>query len=193
VLRDVVPREWPKKLFSASAEAWADLIATGEALALARDMLSFMQQRLWPAKDTRDYNFLEDWEAAFSLQQKGDEDKRTDRVIANLRQRGTMTQDLVKTIMCRAWGVDDPSRVGLESASPSAVWTEGPDEEWQWAKALSEMYIYDSTEAAMPDEDLIQDLIAKNKPTFETWYYGQYRLLKWYAGGQGTWNYATWG
>ena len=40
--RAVIPREWPKRLFGGDSQAYSDLIAFGEALALARDWLSFL-------------------------------------------------------------------------------------------------------------------------------------------------------
>jgi len=169
IFRDVIPREWPKRLFGAGSQSYKDLIALGESLALVRDMLSFMQNAVIPALD-ENYIFLTDWETAFDIKPKGTESERMDRVIAMFRQRGTMTQDLVKAIMCRAWGSNDPSVVSI--ISPAM--TPAPQCAKHGAFLGANMHIYHTAQTAEPDDALIQDLIARVRPTWEYWTYGRY-------------------
>jgi hypothetical protein len=198
IFRETIPREWPKRLFGLGSEAYKDLVAFGETLALARDMLSVLQHNIWPALDVNDALFIDRWEEVFGLQPDGSNDVRTSRLIAVMRQRGTMTEDLVKAIMCRAWGSDDPSIVSLANPAAADVASVAPSEDWMWAQLQSQMYIYHTAETDLPNAGLISDLIIKNKPTFENWYYGQHFRLKWEGppggpgGGEGGWNQGCW-
>jgi hypothetical protein len=160
-------------------------------------MLSFLQHYIWPARDD-DYIFIDRWEEAFGIQPDGTEADRVNRLISFMRQRGTMTQALVKSIMCRAWDSDDPSVVTLRNVDPADVAALGTIADHQAAELLSQMYIHHTAETASPDASLMQDLIAKNKPTYENWYYGRYYRLKWEGppggpgGGEGAWNQGCW-
>ena len=168
IFRETIPREWPKRLFGAESQAYSDLVAFGEALALARDMLSMIQHNIWPADDASDNLFTDRWEESFGIQPDGTSAERTDRLIAVMRQRGTMTEDLVRAIMIRAWGLSDPSLLTLTSPDPADVATENPAEDWQWAYPQTNMHISLTSEASAPDQGLAEDLIAKIKPTWET-------------------------
>ena len=197
IFSETMPREWPKRLFGAGSQAYQDLIAFGEAMALARDWASLLQHNIWPALDGNDFIFGGRWEETFGLQPQGTQDERTDRLIAFLRQRGTMTQALVKAIMARAWNSDDASAVTLRNVDPADVAALGTIPDWQAAQLLSQMYIHHTAESAAPNASLVIDLISKNKPTFENWYYGQYYRLKWGSVplpglGEGGWNQGCW-
>ncbi len=198
IFRETMPREWPKRLFGAGSQAYQDLIAFGEAMALARDLASLLQHNIWPALDAVDFILSDRWEEAFGIQPSGTNTERTDRLIAFIRQRGTMTQTLVKAIMARAWGADDASAVTLVNVDPADVAALGTIPDWQAAQLLSQMYIYHTAETTAPNASLIRDLIAKNKPTFENWYYGRFYRLKWEGppggpgGGEGGWNQGCW-
>ena len=188
LLKQVVPRQWPHRLFAKDSEAWLDLEALGESLALMRDILQFMQRGLWPGKDIGG-TFVSLWEAVFDLEPAKTLALRKQRLEAAMRQRGTMNQQLVKAIMAAAWGHANSDLVGLES--PTQGWTASDD---QGGAFLGDnMHIYDVAEAAEPDPMII-DLIAKTKPTWQIWSYGQYKRLKWgVAGAEGSWDNATWG
>ena len=192
IFRDVIPREWPKRLYAQGSQAYADLIAFGEALALARDMTSLLQHNIWPALDT-DYLFTDRWEESFGLQPSGTNSQRVDRLIAHMRQRGTMTQDLVKAIMCRAWGSNDPGIVQLTSPDPADVATAAPDSEKAWAFNQTNMHISQVGAPGSIDQGLAEDMIAKAKPTWETWTVGQLRILNWGVHAiDGEWNQRVW-
>lgn len=168
--RDVFPRAWPARLYVSGSDAYSDLVAFGESMALARDMVGVLTHNIWPAADANDHLFIDRWEEVFDLQPDGSFDERTSRLIAIMRQRGTMTQDLVRAIMCRAWNTDDPGAVSL--SSPAA--TPAPQCEVHGAFQGSNMHIYHTAQSAAPDVGIIEDLIAKCKPTWETWTYGRY-------------------
>lgn len=200
IFRSVIPREWPKRLFGGESNAYNDLVALGESLALARDMLSILQHNIWPTKDETDQLLTDRWEESFGIQASGTDSDRTNRLVAFMRQRGTMTSDLVKSIMCRAWGSDDPAIVTLISPTPGDVAAVAPTEDWQWADLQSQMHIYHTTEAEEPDYNLMEDLISKNKPTYENWSFGRYNAAKYEGsggpeggpgGGVGTYDHAT--
>jgi hypothetical protein len=194
ILRDVTPREWPKRLFAQGSQAYADLVAFGESLALARDMLSFLQHNIWPAKDANDNVFTDRWEAVFDIQPSGTTDDRTSRLIALFRQRGTMTEDLVKAIMCRAWDSDDPDVVRITYPDPADVATLNPAEDWQWALPQTNLHLYHFTETVEPNWKIAQDIINKIKPTWETWSFGKNRYLKWGVhADDGEWDRRVWG
>ena len=194
IFRETIPREWPKRLFGAGSQAYSDLIAFGETLALARDMTSLLQHNIWPALDGNDNIFTDRWEEAFGIQASGALDDRTSRLIAFMRQRGTMTEDLVKAIMCRAWDSDDPSAVSIVSPDPSTYAASGAVEDWQWAYLGHNLHIYHTAETAEPNRSLAEDMIRKIKPTWETWSVGQYKFLAWGTPGEeGAWDQAVWG
>ena len=199
--RSVIPREWPKRLFGAGSQALSDLIAFGESLALARDMLSFLQNSLYPNQDTTGI-FTEDWEGVYGVQANGTITERNDRLVAMFRMRGTMTQDAVKTVMCRAFGIDDPTAIGITSPTPAAVAVVlgASTDEWRWCRLQMQMHIFHLTETIDPDFDIAADLIAKIKPTWETWTFGRYLDGKYEGsggpeggpgGGEGTYNHCT--
>jgi hypothetical protein len=169
VFKDVIPREWWAGLFASESEAYYDQVAFGEALALARDMLSFLQNSIWPTQDTN-HIFTERWERVYGVNPKGSLDDRANRLIALFRQRGTMTEDLVKAIMCRAWDSDDPSIVAISSPAM----TPAPQCAKHGAFQGANMHIYHATGAAAPNQGIIEDLISKIKPTWEYWTWGQY-------------------
>ena len=197
IFRETMPREWPKRLFGAGSQAYQDLIAFGEAMALARDFASLLQHNIWPALDGNDFILNDRWEETFGLQPQGTQDERTSRLIAFMRQRGTMTQTLVKAIMARAWNSENPDVLTLVNVDPVDVAALGAIDDYQAAQLLSQMYIYHTAETVYPAVSLIIDFIAKNKPTFENWYYGQYFRGKYEGppggagGGEGTYNHAT--
>jgi len=200
IFREVIPREWPKRLFAPGSQAYSDLIAFGEALALARDFASLLQHNIWPALDANYRIFMERWEGVFGLQPDGTSDQRTSRLIAVMRQRGPMTESLVKAIMCRAWNTDDPSAITIVHPDPADVAAATPTAEWEYAALQTQMHIYHTAEGAEPDYGLAADLIAKNKPTWENWYVGRYNHGKYEGsggpeggpgGGVGTYNHCT--
>ncbi|MEE9367157.1 MAG: hypothetical protein V3W44_10745 [Dehalococcoidales bacterium] len=191
--RDVIPREWPKRLFGAGSQALSDLIAFGESLAIVRDYLSFLQNSLYPNQDTNGI-FTEDWERVFGVQASGTIAERNDRLVAMFRTRGTMTQDAVKTVMCRAFGIDDPTAIGIISPTPAAVAVLNPPEVWQWVFPQTNMHIFHLAETIEPDWDIAQDLIDKIKPTWETWSFGKRMQLKWGVhADDGEWDRRVWG
>lgn len=188
IFTNTVPREWPKGLFGKGGQAWLDLEALGESLALARDVMEVVIRRIWPARDD-DGTFLSDWETVFDVTPEPTIAKRQDRLIAKFRQRGTMTQDLVKAIMCRAWGSDDPSTVTL--TSPTQGWA--AVDETDAARLGHQMHISQTAGTDEPDP-MIEDLISQNKPTWENWYYGKTATLKWGAhADDGEWDRRVWG
>ena len=188
ILQEVIPRQWPPKLFAKDGNAWKDLKALGESIALMRDILQFMQRYLWPNKDAGGV-FIAMWEDVFGLGPANTLALRQQRLEAAMRLRGTMTQEQVKAIMAPAWGHTNTDGVGLES--PTQGWTASDDQ--SGAFLGDNMHVYDSNEAAEPDPMII-DLISKTKPTWQFWSYGRYKRLKWgVAGAEGTWDNATWG
>jgi len=202
IFRAVIPREWPKRLFGGDSQAYSDLIAFGEALALARDWLSFLQNSLYPNQDSNGI-FTARWERVYDVQPKGSITDRNNRLVALFRQRGTMTEDAVKAILCRAWDSDDPSILSFESPDPADVATAmgAGTTEWQWAQLQTQLHIYsNSAPTAEPDYSIIADLIAKIKPTWEKWTFGRYNHGKYEGsggpeggpgGGEGTYNHCT--
>ena len=194
IFRETIPREWPKRLFGAGSQAYSDLIAFGETLALARDMTSLLQHNIWPALDANDNIFTDRWEEAFGIQASGTLDERTSRLIAFMRQRGTMTEDLVKAVMIRAWNLDDPSLLTITSPDPADYAASGAVEDWQFAYLGGNMHISLTSEATAPDRGLAEDLMRKIKPTWETWSVGQYKFLAWGTPNEeGAWDQAVWG
>ena len=191
--RAVIPREWPKRLFGPGSQAYSDLIAFGEALALARDWLSFLQNSLYPNRDTNGI-FTARWEGVYGVQPKGSITDRNNRLVALFRQRGTMTEDAVRAILCRAWDSDDPSILSFESPDPADVATLNPAVDWQWAFPQTNLHIYHTAQTREPDYSIAFDLIAKIKPTWETWSIGKRNNLIWgLHATDGEWDRRTWG
>lgn len=195
----VIPREWPEGLFGLETNGEGDLQATGETLALARDFLEQVLRYLWPQTviDSIDDDgiWLDDWEAVFNTTGgSSDLTARAERLVAAFRQRGTMTEALVQAIMAPAFGETDPSKIAFESPTAAAVAAASPDEDWQWVFLHTNMHIYHADETTAPDQEMAETLIAKIKPTGDTWSVGQYKRLKWGTPGEeGAWDQATWG
>ncbi len=113
-----------------------------------------------------------------------------------MRQRGTMTEDLVKAVLIRAWNLDDPSLLTITVATTTEIVAEmsATSEEWQWTFAQTNMHISLTSEASAPDQGMAEDMIRKIKPTWENWSVGQYKFLAWgVAGAEGAWDQAVWG
>jgi hypothetical protein len=188
LFKQVIPRQWPTGLFGRDGNAWKDLTSMGESYALVRDLLQFLQRYLWPTKDDGGV-FVPLWEEVFNISPAGSLTTRKNRLIATMRQRGTMTEDLIKALFAPAFGSNDADSVGLES--PTQGWTASDDTDGAFLG--NNMHIYSADESTEPDPMII-DLIAKVKPTWQIWSYGQYKRLKWGTPGEeGTWDHATYG
>ncbi len=198
VFRKVIPREWPENLFGIGTQGMSDLIAFGESLALTRDLLEFMLRNLWPGRDTVNGLFLSRWEAVFDISPAATIDERANRIIASMRQRGTMTSDLVKAIMAPAFGSANPGDVVFESptsADAEAAYSTTTSSDAQGVLLGTTMHIYSgATPPVEPDFALAYDLIERIKPTGDSWSVGKFNRLFWgVAGAQGSWDRATWG
>jgi hypothetical protein len=152
-------------------------------------MLSFLQNSIWPTQDTN-HIFTERWERVYGVNPKGSLDDRANRLVALFRQRGTMTEDLVKAIMCRAWDSNSPADVTLTSPDQTVA----PECAKHGAFLGANMHISSTADAAEPNAGIIEDLISKVKPTWEIWTYGQYQTLVYGTPGEkGSWDHACWG
>jgi len=174
IFKDVIPREWPARLFQAGAEAYHDLIALGESLALARDVFAHVQHNLWPQEDD-DMLFISRWESAFGFQADGTDAERIQRIIAAFRQRGTMTMGAWFAIILKAWGLEDPSLIAYTMPTVADVVATETLGASTYMRAFSFLHIYLVAETSDPDLSLKNDLIATNKPTWETWFAGKYQ------------------
>lgn len=199
--RKTVPREWPRNLFADESEGFKDLVAFGEALALSRDMLNQVMAYIWPARDSVDGVFVDDWEGAFNLRPgSADLDERIDRLIAAFRQRGTLSADQTKAILSYAFGSADPADVSIEIANATdlaSAWAAGDtsmNAGLSYLFTMNCVHVYHTSESVAPDQDLLEYLISRIKPAWEFWSGGQYNRLKWgVAGAEGAWDQATWG
>ena len=198
IFRTVIPREWPENLFGPGTQGMGDLKATGESLALARDMLEFALRYIWPGKDTGSGYFLSDWEKVFGISPAATLASRSYRIIASMRQRGTMTEGLVKAIMAPAFGTTDPAEVAFDSPSSADVAAEysaTATTENHVAFLGTNLHIYSgATPQVEPDWGLAADLIARIKPTGDTWSFGKSNYLIWGVhADDGEWDRRTWG
>jgi len=175
IYRTVVPREWPARLFAVGSEAMSDLIAHGESFALARDLLQFVQSYIIPENDSTYAIFLDKWEEVFNVAPAATTGLRIDRLVAALRQRGTMTRALTRAIMCRAYSKTAPSSVTLVSptaANVAATDTLGDETK---IRGGTSMHIHYWDESIDPDLSLAWDLINQIKPAWEQWTVGKWQ------------------
>ena len=190
VYKKVIPRDWPFGLFNPEAEAWYDLQAIGESLAMTRDMMQWVLTAYFPRWDTN-AAFLGRWERVLGISLAATIAAREERVTSHLRTiRATMTQDQVKAAFARAFGSDSADDVSLTSPTAADIATAAPAEDWQWVLASTVMHIFSTGGSINPDRKIVDDLIDRLEPTGETWTCGQYDVLKWDTAG--AWDQAVW-
>jgi hypothetical protein len=176
----------------------SDLKAFGESLALSRDLLEFALRYIWPGKDTGSGYFIPDWETVFNISPAATLADRSYRIIASMRQRGTMTSDLTKAIMAPAFGTTDPNSVSFASPTSTeaeAAYSTTTSDDKQAVFLGTNMHIYSSASPPVePDFALALDLIERIKPTGDTWSVGKFNSLIWGVhANDGEWERRTWG
>ncbi|MHC4891273.1 MAG: Kelch repeat-containing protein, partial [Planctomycetota bacterium] len=110
--KDIVPRAWPKRLFSPTSESHKDHQALGESIAYPRQLLEWILRTIYPFKDDEGL-WLPRWETAFGIKPAGTIAERKTRLIAEMRNRGTFTKALMYAIFSRVWNTDDASAITL--------------------------------------------------------------------------------
>lgn len=185
-----IPSEWPRGLFRTDGQAHADHQALGEVLAYVRQAAEWMLRTILPQNDD-DELFLDRWEDALGLQSYNSAiTTRQQAIVAEWRRRGTVTDALVRSILCAAWGSDDPAVVSLASPDPADVDSVDTLGEETSGRHQSNLHIYRTEEGEAPDYLLAEYLIDRIKPASEHWSVGQYRTGIY---DSGTYDRCVWG
>lgn len=176
--RKMIPRAWGRGLFKMDGDGWKMLLATGEALSLAREAIEWMLQRTLPDNDSTGM-FLDRWEAAFRIAPADTIASRQDRLMATMRQSGQpISEDAVRSMMVRAWGETDPDEVllasstGAQRAAADTLYASG--NVTTYSREGTSMHIYKRNEDAHPDYSIANDIIAAIQPAGNTWSVGRY-------------------
>lgn len=109
IYRSVTHRFFPA-IWTDDSQAWLDQEVVGHILSWVRKSMEYLVRRIFPHLDTGDL-FLEWWEKALSLASTGDVTTRTNRVLAKMRNRGTLTMERLQAIMAPIMNIEDPTNV----------------------------------------------------------------------------------
>lgn len=188
IFADVVPREWPKMLWRRGGNAYLDNQALGESVALVRQLMRWMTDTVLPHQDD-EAQFLERWEAAFSLPRASTLGERQDNLVSAWRYRSTVTQDVVKAVFCNCWGFKaDPSVVTVVAGDIADIAVEATLGAKSFAFAHNHLHIYHTAQTAHPDYTQADTLIAKMQPMWATWTIGRYKYAPKWSTADLTWK-----
>lgn len=187
--KNMSPRLWPRRLLKAASNAWKDAQVVGLALAGGRKLLEWQTTSYHPQNDTERL-YLDDWLDAFGLRSSGSDTTDQNAIVAKMRERGTLTDAVVKSMFARAFGVDDPSSISIVAGDPATIPGDATADDY--AKIQSSQHIFNTSETADPNRKLVDSLLRQVRGTGETWTAGRYQTARWDKAGRG-WDVATWG
>jgi hypothetical protein len=174
--REYVPMEAPRFLWKRGGQAWLDLQALGESLALARQFLEWVLRCYLPNRDTTG-QLLERWEDDYRLQPAATVADRIIAVIAKMREPGTLTILHAKELLCSVFGTNDPAEVScvypLAADMTTAADATGTTEQ-QWAEMAFQVHWYSTGEDVEPNQSLFERLWRRIAPVTEDWSCGRY-------------------
>lgn len=174
IYKRVIPREWPRGLFSSDSDALADLQAFGESMGLARDLMEWLLRAFSPRLDSTG-TLLGRWEDALGISRQALIATRLAWITARCRLLSKyMTEADIKGIMCWAWGSTDPAVVSLVHPDTSTIVTYDTLGVVTYVQNQNCLHIYRTGESAAPNYRLADSLIAQIKPTWQDWTVGQY-------------------
>lgn len=179
----------PQGLVSEDGQAAADWESLAEMLGHVREMMDWIYHSITPQTDTESLQ-LARWRQDLQVKLGDGGASVADWIVAKLRQRGTLTDNMIRQIMCTAWGSLDPSILTIYRQPLLTAGTEPTDElqrreNWQ-------IHIYHAAETQAPDWRLAEALIAAIKPTWEIWSVGRYKLMRRDDPDSG-WDRGVWG
>ena len=120
-LRYIVPAQYPDGLYHEEGQARLDQEAIGIVFSWLRKGAEWGLQRFWPWLDD-DALFLDRWESAFGLEPTGSVATRQRRVVASMRNRGTLTEAVLTAIFEWVFGTEDPADITVVAPTPAGAW-----------------------------------------------------------------------
>ena len=178
----------PAGLVAKSGEASKDWDATAESLSYVRQLLEWIYRRFAPHVDTDDLQ-TDRWGTDLQVGKRTGGIARRLWIAAHMRQRGTLTADLVRQIMAGAWQSLDPSVVTVWRQGIVAAGTE-PTDELQY-RENTHVHIYHTAETEAPDYGEAEDLVRRIKPTWAEWTVGRYKIMR-YDDDDSGWDRGCW-
>lgn len=121
VYRRTIPAQFPQKLYKDEGQAYKDQECFAIGFSTIRKGLWWLMDAYWPWRDDNAL-FLPLWEAAFGLEPTGTIAERQRRVVASMRNRGTMTLEVVKAVFEWVFGTTDPTKISVAYPTLHDVW-----------------------------------------------------------------------
>ncbi len=186
----MAPRQWPEDLYDdEDGNARKDQQAFGRALSLVRRATHWFVTRLWPHRDTTG-EYWADWEEVFAVAPAATDALRQDRLIAALRNRGTLTDLRLRTMFAPVFGESDPATVTIVSPDLDSIPAGATANDH--AQLQTQLHIYHAAETADIDRQMADQFLARVVPMGDTWSAGRFLRFKWDTAGSG-WDISTWG
>ena len=186
----MAPRQWPEDLYDdEDGNARKDQQAFGRALSLVRRATHWFITRLWPHRDSTGEYFA-DWEETFGISPAATTTLRQDRLIAALRNRGTLTDLKLRTMFAPVFGESDPATVAIVSPDLDSIPAGATADDH--AELQTQLHIHHAAETADIDRQMADQFLGRVVPTGDTWTAGRWKTMQWDVAGRG-WDVATWG
>jgi hypothetical protein len=183
IYKRIVPGLWPKRMVKRGSNLERDLETRGHVLSQFRELLDWILHAFFPSLDSEGL-FLDRWEATLGIEPAGTVAQRVARIEASIRQRRTMTEDQLKAIFVRCWGLTDPAEVSIAFPSAADVATYSTNELTN-LHDQNFMLIYRTggPGADEPDFKLADDLIRRLCPAWQRWAVSSDRSMRYGDGG----------
>lgn len=178
----------PAGLVAEGGQVAADWDALAEMLGHVREMFDWIYRTIMPHTDSEELQ-LGRWQQDLQVYHGDGKPDLADWIVAKIRQRGTLTDDMVRQVMCTAWGSLDPATVAIYRQPLLAAGTE-PTNELQRREDWS-VHVYHAAETTAPNWRLANALAEAIRPTWETWTVGRYRGMIWDDPDSG-WDRSVW-
>lgn len=174
--QQVIPREWPRGLWSVTGEVHKHHEVLGEILAYGRQLLEWILRSWLPQNDSEGL-FLDRWETVLSLAAAATVAERQNAILAAIRNRGTLTIELLRAIVAPAFGNPaDLSEITVCGPTPSDIAgeaTSASDPIWWFTYTL---HIYQTGSNAL-DEKIGDDILRRIAPAWCRWQISDTRRL----------------
>lgn len=187
IYRSMVHRFFPA-IWTDDSEAWLDQEVVGHVLSWLRKSMEYLLRRIFPHLDADDL-FLEWWEKALSLASTGSVTTRSNRILAKLRNRGTLTLERLQAIMAPIMGIE-PSKVSVATPDMDDVIATGTTDLDNICDNAFTYHVYDSDGAADFDRDEALKAINLIKQSGDHVTVGQNIDFKWDTDDHG-WDEST--
>lgn len=179
----MAPRQWPEDLYDdEDGNARKDQQAFGRALSLVRRATHWFITRLWPHRDTTG-EYWADWEEVFAIAPAATDALRQDRLIAALRNRGTLTDLKLRTMFAPVFGSSDPADVRVSSPDLDAIPAGATSDDY--AELQTQLHLSHMAETADIDRQMADQLLSRVVPVGDNWTAGRYKICQYDVAGAG--------